>query len=84
MINANITQPYWDFMIDTALYGKDWYHISDSYVSKTNKSNIFGPTSYILFYKRRKLSTNDKNTKKKSKKKKTSDNNNNNNNPNNS
>jgi len=25
MINANITQPYWDFMIDTALYGKDWY-----------------------------------------------------------
>ena len=25
LINANITQPYWDFMTDTALYGKKWY-----------------------------------------------------------
>ena len=37
--------------------GGDWYNFNDSHVSKVDEKSIVSPTGYILFYKRRELSS---------------------------
>ena len=38
--------------------GSDWYNFNDSHVSKVvDENQIVSPTGYILFYKRRELSS---------------------------
>ena len=43
--------------LEHVMPAEDWYHISDSYISKTNHDYVFSSQAYILFYERLPLIT---------------------------